>query len=155
MAYIYGLYDAQGNLRYIGKANDMNARLSSHMRDSLRRNTPLYSWIRKNGAPEMRLLAETSDWKVEEARLIADAVAKGEKLLNLAKGGDEPFCPANVRAENGRKNAAAIHGNADRKRLWSLKQKLAALLKQGYVSASTLKKMQARPDVFGVILSRG
>lgn len=108
MASIYGLFDKSGALRYIGKANDPAKRLGGHMRDSRRRNTPLYCWIRKNGQPEMRILhdcGEGEDWRNVERQLIADARADGAKLLNVADGGDEPYCPMEVRQENGRKSA--------------------------------------------------
>ena len=35
------------DVRYIGKANDSEKRLKSHIRDSRRRNTPVYCWIKK------------------------------------------------------------------------------------------------------------
>lgn len=155
MPNIYGLYDKDGNLRYIGKADYPDKRLRSHMRDSVRRNTPLYSWIRKNGRPEMRILERPDDWREAERRLIAEARQRGDRLLNLADGGDEPFCSTEVRAQNGRNNAKAIHSDAKRKLLWSLKQKLAVLVKAGAVSQQTLEKMRARPDVFGGMLRDG
>lgn len=103
-ASIYGLFDADGALRYIGKANDPQARLKSHLRDCRRRKTPLYDWINKHGVPEMRVLeANCEDWRESERRLIAEARQRGEKLLNVADGGDEPFCPIDVRRDNARK----------------------------------------------------
>jgi len=103
---VYGLYDANGRLRYIGKANSPEARLKTHMRDSRRRDTPLYRWIRKNGTPQLRILeTDCVDWREAERRLITAARARGEKLLNLADGGDEPFCPPEVRRANGLRSA--------------------------------------------------
>lgn len=103
---VYGLYDKVGNLRYIGKANNAENRLASHMRDSVRRDTPVYRWIRKNGKPEMRILElDCADWKESERRLIAEARASGARLLNVAEGGDEPHCSIEVR----RKNAAKMN----------------------------------------------
>lgn len=105
MASIYGLYDATGNLRYIGKANDPAKRLAGHMRDCRTRDTPVYRWIRKNGRPRMEVLeAECVDWREAERRSIAEARARGDKLLNVADGGDEPHCPMAVRRENGRRS---------------------------------------------------
>lgn len=153
MVVIYGLFDNEGNLRYIGKANNHHARLKSHMRDARRRNTPLYSWLRKHGAPEMRVIRECGDdWRDAEREEIAHARARGERLLNLADGGDEPFCPPHIRAENGRRVAKSRTSTPKQKRFWELKQQLAVLLKRGYVSAATIEKMKGRPDIFGAIL---
>jgi hypothetical protein len=80
-----------GELRYIGKANDPDERLKSHMRDARRRNTPLYSWIKKHGQPEMVILARGClDWVSAERDAIAFAREIGVNLLNLADGGDQP-----------------------------------------------------------------
>ena len=154
-ASIYGLYDKSGVLRYIGKAKDPVARLKSHMRDSRRRKTPLYDWINKHGVPEMRVLeADCKDWREAERRLIADAKANGERLLNLAQGGDEPYCPRRVRQGNGQRVAAAIHSNPDAKRIWDLKRKVGLALKEGYVSNRGRAKLRLAavkaPQLFGV-----
>lgn len=151
---IYGLYDKDGVLRYIGKANDAQRRLKSHMRDARRRNTPLYAWLRKHGVPEIRVLeADCEDWVEAERRLIAEARAQGVALLNLADGGDQPSCPAEVRATNGRRNARAVHDDPERKRFWRLKKEMGALLKRGYVSAETRGKLREaakrHPHLFG------
>lgn len=101
---IYGLFDKNGRLRYIGKANVPANRLKGHMRDSTKRNTPLYAWIRKHGIPEMRVIeADCQDWREAERRHISEAIARGEKLLILAPGGDEPYCPTEVRSENAKR----------------------------------------------------
>jgi hypothetical protein len=103
MASIYGLYDCDGALRYIGKANDPAKRLKGHMRDRQRRRSPLYDWLNKHGLPEMRVIEQDcADWCEAERRLITDARVRGEKLLNVADGGDEPHCPVEVRRRNGR-----------------------------------------------------
>lgn len=108
-AEIYALIDPRdGAVRYIGKANDSAKRLKSHIRDARReaRRTPVYAWIRKivsmGMMPSFRVLETTDDWKEAERRHIAEARARGERLLNVADGGDEPFCPPEVRAANGR-----------------------------------------------------
>lgn len=99
---IYGLYDQSGKLRYIGKANNPEKRLASHMRDSVRRDTPVYRWIRKNGKPEMRILeSDCADWRESERRLISEARVSGANLLNVAEGGDEPHCSIETRRANG------------------------------------------------------
>lgn len=155
LASIYGLYDKRGNLRYIGKANDPAARLKSHMRDCRRRQTPLYSWIRKHGLPVMQVLeADCADWRKAERRLIDEARQRGERLLNLADGGDEPHCPTEVRQRNGRNTAKAIHSDPLAKRVWDLKRQIGRALKDGYVRNAGRAKLRLaaakRPELFGL-----
>lgn len=121
MASIYGLTDPKtGEVRYIGKANDPEKRLAGHMRDMTRRNTPLYCWMRKNGKPGLVVLSENcQDWKSEERRIIAEYRAASARLLNVADGGDEPFCSKDVRARNG-----AIVAAKRSRVLWSVYRRL-------------------------------
>jgi len=111
IAHIYGLYDANGRLRYVGKAKDPHSRLVGHMRASKTRKTrktPLYDWIRKHGQPELRVVeANCKNWQEAERRHIREAREAGLPLLNVADGGDEPFCPKNVRSAHGRRLNAA------------------------------------------------
>lgn len=135
LAEIYGLYDGSGNLRYIGKANSAAKRLASHMRDARRRETPLYHWIRKNGRPEMRVLEVCEgDWRVAERRLIADARARGERLLNVADGGDEPFCPPETRSKNGSALNARMAADPRAYKLREDKRRLMVAWKAGQLS---------------------
>lgn len=122
MAELYALAcPYTGEYRYIGKANNCAARLKSHLRDAMKRNTPVYAWMRKlikDGAkPEMIHLCTSLDgnWQQIEQQLIAQYRDEGARLLNVANGGDEPFCPVSVRAENGKK----VAGSRDKKR-WAL-----------------------------------
>ena len=115
---IYALTDPRtGAVRYIGKANDPAKRLKGHMRDARRRQTPVYAWINKlvrlGMAPGLLVLeADCADWRESERRLIAEARARGDRLLNVADGGDEPHCPPEVRKANSdRLNARGeLHG---------------------------------------------
>lgn len=155
MGDIYGLYDREGRLRYIGKANDPDKRLKGHMRDCRRRKTPLYDWLNKHGTPEMRVLeVDCEDWREAERRLIAEARQRGELLLNLADGGDEPHCPVEVRQRNGRKTAEAIHADPFAKRIWEMKRQIGRALKEGLVSNESRAKLREaaamRPDLFGL-----
>lgn len=142
---IYALTDSKtGEIRYIGKANCPERRLKSHMRDSVRRDTPVYRWIRKNGLPGMIILhADCDDWKSAEIDAICHHKAMGARLLNVAMGGDEPFCPPEVRAENGAKIAKLRASTPAKKRFYELKRSLGQALKQGYVSELTKVKMRA------------
>lgn len=105
-AEIYGLFHPEsGELRYIGKANNTQMRLKSHIRASKKRKTPVYCWFRSLAAiglvPVAKVLIVAEDWKVEEKRLISEAKSRGERLLNVAEGGDEPFCSDEQRSKNG------------------------------------------------------
>lgn len=142
---IYALTDAvTGEVRYIGKANNPKDRLKGHMRDSLRRDTPVYRWIRKNGIPGMVILQENcADWKAAEIAAISEYKAKGARLLNVAIGGDQPFCPVDVRAANGASNAKLRASTPEKKRMYELRRALGQALKQGYVAERTKVKMRA------------
>lgn len=93
---IYGLHDPKtGGLIYIGKADDPEKRLMTHMRDSRRRDTPLYRWIRERGMPALSVMVrDSADWKADERRLIRAARDAGVPLLNVAAGGDQPAATA-------------------------------------------------------------
>lgn len=152
-ACIYALLDVDGNVRYIGKANNPDKRLASHMRDSRRRNTPLYAWIRKHGLPKMVVLIHNcEDWKAAEVKAISDARASGAKLLNLALGGDEPMCPTHVRAQNGRNTVALRTSTPEKERAYKLKHALGQCIKQG-ISEELKTKIRAaaikHPEFFG------
>ena len=155
---IYGLFDKDGCLRYIGKANDPVKRLKGHMRETKRRRTPLYDWLAKHGLPDMRVLeADCADWREAERRLIAEARKRGDRLLNLADGGDEPHCPKEVRARNGAANAKAIHSDPFRKYIWNLKRSVALALKDGLGSNEKRAQLRLaaakRPDLFACFAS--
>jgi hypothetical protein len=159
-AEIYALLDPRcGSVRYIGKANNSTKRLQSHIRDARRRKTPVYSWIGKLAGlglvPGIRILRTIprQDWPAAEREEIAAAKRRGERLLNLAEGGDQPHCPTETRQANGSKNARAIHDDPRRKRIWSLKREIGSRLKNGLVSESGKEKLRraARkaPHLFG------
>ena len=120
-------------VRYIGKANDPAARLKSHMRDARRRNTPLYCWVRRLRAegltPAMRVLEWVEDWEKAEIRHIAERRAKGERLLNLADGGDEPHCPPEQRIKNG-----ALVAKTRNRTIWMVRQRIGQM--RGYFERS-------------------
>lgn len=151
---IYGLLDADGEIRYIGKANVPLARLKTHMLDAPRRDTPVYRWIREIGLPRMVIIAENvEDWESVERSLIAEHRAKGCRLLNVADGGEQPFCPSEVRASNGRAVSRAIHSDPARKRVWEIKHAISIAMRDGFVTDVMKDKMRMiaakRPDLFG------
>lgn len=160
MVAIYALCDPEtGAIRYIGKANDAQKRLSSHLRDARRRKTPVACWVgslaAKGTAPQMKVLAECgpSEWPALERQLIAEAMARGERLLNLAEGGNEPFCPPETRAANGRNAARKRVATPDARRVYELKRTVGQLLKAGHVPEGAKEKLRLaaalRPDLFG------
>jgi len=113
---IYGLCDPDtGELRYIGKANNAEARLKSHIRDARRRRTPVYIWMNrltdKGKRPSLRILQTVcaDEWEQAEREAIATARANGVRLLNLAEGGDQPFCSREVRSRNGSRTSQTRH----------------------------------------------
>ncbi len=153
---IYGLYDpTNGELRYIGKANCAAKRLKSHLRDSKKRNTPVYVWIRELASlgliPVCKVILQTENWQADEVALIEQHKLAGANLLNVAIGGNEPFCSKAVRAANGAKNAADIHSDPKRKRLWYLKKRLAESFR--FFNANGMQNVTER--IQGRLLIRG
>lgn len=156
---IYGLADPRtGEVRYIGKANNPERRLKGHKREASRRRTPLYDWMRKLAAegisPQLLIIeADCVDWQEAERRLIAEARARGDRILNLADGGEQPFCPAEVRSENGHRLVQLLRDNPDALRLREAKRNLATALRDGLVRNATRERMRAlaaaMPQVLG------
>ena len=110
----------------IGKANNSEKRLKTHLSDARTRKTPVYCWINsmlKNGTiPQMKVLKITNQksWALDERTMIFEARLRGEKLLNIADGGDQPKCPIEVRRANGAKTA----------KMWSALPHLRMAVKQ-------------------------
>lgn len=157
---IYEILDPRdGSVRYIGKANDAAKRFKQHLRES-RYRTPLYDWIaklRSDGlVPSFRVARTCADaaWRECEKEAIANARSEGVRLLNLAAGGDEPYCSPEVRSENGRKAAVIRERDPIAAFIFNAKRTLGTALRQGNVSENTKAKMrlaaQRRPDLFGV-----
>ena len=152
--FIYGLFDASGTLRYVGKAKNLQKRLASHMRDSRTRKTPVYDWIRKHGEPEIRVLEVVSgDWIEAEKRQISNALASGAKLLNLAPGGNQPFSTPAQRKKNGFRLNARLKSDPILERVRKLKLRMSISLREGNVTESTKAILRAcakkAPHYFG------
>lgn len=112
---IYALCSPEtGEIRYIGKANNALKRLGGHLRDARRRDTPVYRWIRKlqsrGLSPKLLILLSVGPekWEAAEVAAISRAKTLGIRLLNVSKGGDQPFCALDVRSRNGKANAGAM-----------------------------------------------
>ena len=109
-AVIYGLTCPDtGSIRYIGKANNPEKRFASHLRDARTRTTPVYGWITKlvndGKRPGLVVLEDAQDWVEAERRWIAVSRARGDQLLNVADGGDQPGCRPEVLSANGARTA--------------------------------------------------
>lgn len=95
---IYGLVDPRdpGNVRYIGKANDIEARLKGHIGDcgkgkfyKSKKNNWIRGLLKQNIKPEAIHIAyvKMKDWKESEIFYIKLYFEKGFKLLNGNEGG--------------------------------------------------------------------
>lgn len=157
---IYGLYDPRsGALRYIGKAKDSRQRLKGHIRDSRKRHTPVYCWMRglreAGHDPEMRVLAlvQEDQWQQYERQMIADARNRNERLLNIADGGDQPHCPRETRSANAKKLNDRLANDQRLKRIQEIKRHMGAAIRQGWLSESAKGKLRLaaakNPALFG------
>lgn len=158
-AEIYALIDPRDmTIRYIGKAQNSTRRLKDHLREA-RRKTPLYAWIGKLRTIDMQPLlkviciAISDDWQSLEKLLIEQYRGDGARLLNLAEGGDQPYCSDETRVKNGRALASRIASDPMTARLRANKQMLSAALRLGQLSERVKAKMRycanRRPDLFG------
>ena len=142
---IYALCDPDTQrIRYIGKAKNAAKRLKSHLAEKRRTHYPVYRWIAKlrseGRMPVLRILetCNESDWKQREIALIASH----PNLLNVAEGGDEPFCSKETRAQNGRNLARAIQADPFRKRVQELKLAISRSLRSGHCSETAKEKLR-------------
>ena len=160
MAKIYALCCPKTHaVRYIGKANDLEKRLKSHIRDMYRRNTPVYAWMRKlasEGLTPRIVLIEyvgDGDWAEAEKRIIAKA-SKTQRLLNVAEGGDQPpASDSKTLGERTRALNARIEADPIKKKIRDYKRILGRSRRAGTLSEFTKECMRAcaakRPDLFG------
>ena len=119
----------------------------------------MYRWINKLRSigliPIMRVIREINkcDWKAIEIEEIAAARAAGMKLLNVADGGDQPFCSKEIRAENGRRNAIARVNTPIKAMAFDLKRKIGMMLVRGELKDRHIEKMRIAahkcPELFG------
>lgn len=91
--FIYALCEPEtGEIRYIGKSNDPNARLSGHIRDEeINRRTNWIKHLRARGkAPELSVLLEIPlpEWGTWERAFIKFFRGAGCDLVNATDGGD-------------------------------------------------------------------
>lgn len=155
---IYCLKATNGEIRYVGKANKPAARMKGHVRDMHRRNTPLYRWMRRECSAGRTPAIEVLEWcaveKWPERERYWIATLNGScRLLNLAEGGEQPYCPPAVRAKLGPRNAKARQSTPLKRRVWELNRNIGQLLREGYVTDAAKAKLRLaaklRPDWFG------
>jgi hypothetical protein len=91
--FIYALVDpATGKIRYVGKSNDPEKRLRSHLQDETGPNKDKRSWLKQlsisGQKPELHILEEVSleNWKERERWWIAEMKRRGEPLTNISEG---------------------------------------------------------------------
>jgi transposase len=94
--FIYTLEDKNGNIRYVGKTNNLKIRYSSHIRLSKKENTHKSCWIKsllKNDEyPIMNILDEVdvNEWEWWEIYWISQIKTWGFSLTNIESGGNGP-----------------------------------------------------------------
>ncbi len=89
---VYGLYDAQGNLRYIGQTrSSLTKRLAQHYSDSSKGLYPVHWWIagvlQRGETVDIRVIKAKAIWDVDEVVQIDKAIKAGSQLLNQTRGG--------------------------------------------------------------------
>jgi hypothetical protein len=97
---VYGLYDMEGRLRYIGQTRQLlSERLRwfwkqiARRRDQGRKLTPVERWLDECSyfqmPVEIRAIDENATWDVSEIIYIDRARQRGEDLLNILRGGQD------------------------------------------------------------------
>lgn len=160
LIHIYYLsHPETGEIKYIGKANDIQKRFKSHLRDAKRRHRPVCKWIRELLAiqlvPKITLIKSVPflEWEQAEKDAIAE-YRKTHKLLNLADGGSHIFTSLEDRRKQGRSSAIKRQRTPESRKLWFLKQQMGVMLKKGILSEKNKEKLRiaARkcPSKFGL-----
>lgn len=158
---IYALKEpATGSIRYIGKAVDSRHRLRGHVRDCRRRNYPVYQWMRalieQRKLPLLEVLetVEIAEWPAAERRLIAVSRARGDQLLNLAAGGNQPYASKEQRTKSAHALNEQLRNDPLMAKIRRLKCAIGTALRHGYVTNATRAKLRdaakKRPDLFGI-----
>lgn len=117
MALLYGLYDADNTLRYIGSTEtDAQSRFAKHLKNAFEENRPqpVYVWMRSAEGVNIKTLAmvESSDRAVLEKRLIRAHDDAGSDLLNVwhTKRGSALMTEIGARPEVKAKRSASLSG---------------------------------------------
>lgn len=91
--FIYCLKDpTTGDVRYIGKTDNVKKRLRAHLTSSSKERNRLGNWLRSLSEPPVLVVlhevAENESWAEEERRYISCARALGVDLVNATDGGE-------------------------------------------------------------------
>lgn len=159
---IYGLCCPETSIvRYVGKSVNATKRIKAHLREAHkgRRHTPLYCWMRTlRAAPIIKILETVpeDEWQEAERRWIAELKPLGN-LLNLAEGGDEPYCSPELRTAHGlRLKDQWDRRSPNEKRLIQLKRLVGKYLRSKdateEMKAMWRKRVRQRPDLLGCFL---
>lgn len=147
--YIYGLRDPRdGQIKYVGKAQDLVERMKGHFKGAKRQNTPKNAWLLKlkrlDLCPEMVLLEEVPEmiWPEAERRWITDMRGKGIPLKNICDGGEGRTGP--LSDETKRKLSIAGRG-----RKWTPEQRKKASAAQMGHKHSLATKERIRQAAIG------
>ena len=155
---IYALIDPETDeIRYIGKSNNAQNRLNHHIRDRVKRKVPVSVWINdlmeRGMRPRLVVLERVVDWEEAEIRLIAVSRARGDRLLNVADGGIQPYCSTEQRRKNANKLNKQLKDNPLLAYVRYLKAQIGIGLRQGHLSNTAREKLRLaaakRPDLFG------
>jgi len=166
---IYALQDPiTESIRYIGKAKNPAERFKSHLREvktGKRSHYPVYNWIAKlatkNLRPNLIVLASavSEDWQSLEKIIIAQYREElGKSLLNVALGGDQPYCTPDQYRSNAFKLNEKLRRDPLLLRIRYLKQQITNSMK--YVNTMSPERREEfldklrdagakRPDLFG------
>lgn len=149
--YIYAIsHPITNDIRYIGKSVNIKKRLIGHISKSKKRNDHFHNWIKsilKEGLkPNIEVIKYTDDlnWMQDEKNAIKEYREKGYNLLNIAEGGNEPYCSKEQRAINGKNTAIFIHSDEKRKRFWQLKQQLGIEFRTMYKNGNSKRADEMR-----------
>ena len=137
--YIYAIsHPITNEIRYIGKSVNIKRRLIGHISKSRNNNNHFHNWIKsilnEGLKPKIEIIKHTNEqnWMQDEKDSIIEYRENGHNLLNIAEGGNEPYCSKEQRAINGRNTAKDIHSNEYKKTIWKKKLDMANALKGLY-----------------------
>jgi len=122
--FIYSLHDPEtGHLRYVGKAENLESRLKSHLWDAIRGRSHRDNWIlslRERGLKPLQFSiaeVEESDWQLWERYYIRQAKILGFNLINGTEGGEGGRQTDEVRAKMSRACLGRKHSAETRKKM--------------------------------------
>jgi hypothetical protein len=145
--FIYALMDPRtAKIRYIGKTNNLNRRYSQHLkgRDD-QKMTPARAWIKslvnQGLKPNMMLIDSCAEdqWHDLERHYIKRFRDEGHDILNMAEGGNQPYCPPEIRKEIGKRSAAIRQ-----KGIWYMLRFFGSAVKEAELSGNEKKAARFR-----------